>query len=133
MARAYRSGALRNHEDSREITHHAPGRPDHRRSVNAALGAATTSITRQPTNSTRHVPPPQDADQGRSFRVPLIVISPYVAPGRVTHEQYQHGSLLRFVEETFGVNPLSRLDARANSPLREFDFNRSPRAFTPIQ
>jgi phospholipase C len=79
-----------------------------------------------------HVPPPQDADQGRSFRVPLIVISPFVAPGRVTHTQYQHGSLLKFVEETFGVNPLSRLDARANSPLREFDFNRSPRTFTPI-
>jgi len=79
-----------------------------------------------------HVPPPQDADQGRSFRVPLLIVSPYVAQGRVTHSQYQHASILKFAEEAFGLNPLTRLDARANSPAREFDFQRQPRQFTPI-
>jgi phospholipase C len=79
-----------------------------------------------------HVAPPQDAERGRSFRVPLIVVSPYVPAGKVTHEQYQHGSILKFVEEAFGLNPLTRLDARANSLEREFDFSKPARKFVPI-
>jgi phospholipase C len=79
-----------------------------------------------------HVSPPQDADEGRSFRVPLIVVSPYVPAGRVTHEQYQHGSILKFAEDAFGLAPLGRLDARANSLAREFDFSKPARKFVPI-
>jgi phospholipase C len=80
-----------------------------------------------------HVPPPQDAFQGRSFRVPLLIVSAYSPQGKVTHRQYQHGSLLKFVEETFGLNSLTDLDARAYSPAREFDFNQQPRTFVPIE
>jgi phospholipase C len=80
-----------------------------------------------------HVPPPQNAQQGRAFRVPLMMVSAYSPQGKVTHQQYQHGSLLKFVEETFGLNALTDLDARAYSPAREFDFTRKPRTFVPIE
>jgi phospholipase C len=79
-----------------------------------------------------HVAPPQDGLQGRSFRVPLLIVSPYVPAGRVTHEQYQHGSILKFAEEAFGLNPLTELDRRAFSPAREFDFTQRARKFVPI-
>jgi phospholipase C len=79
-----------------------------------------------------HVAPPQDAPQGRSFRVPLLIVSPYVPAGRVTHQQYQHGSILKFAEEAFGLNPLTELDRRAYSPAQEFDFSRPARKFVPI-
>ena len=66
--------------------------------------------------------------------MPLLIVSPYVPAGRGTHQQYEHGSILRFVEHRFGLMPLARSDARANSPEPDcFDFSKPPRAFVPFK
>jgi hypothetical protein len=47
--------------------------------------------------------------------------------------QYENGSLLKFVEDQFGLPRLSASDRRANSPESDcFDFSQPPRAFAPI-
>ena len=55
-------------------------------------------------------PPHKDYD-GFGFRVPLIVISPYAKQGYVTHVQYETASVLRFMEDNFGLAPLAASDA----------------------
>ncbi|HEY6327147.1 MAG TPA: alkaline phosphatase family protein [Candidatus Cybelea sp.] len=79
--------------------------------------------------------PPAYADlDGLGLRLPLLVISPYARHGRVSHVHYEHGSILKFVEDTFGLGRLAASDTRAKSPARDcFDFNQPPRKFVPIQ
>ena len=80
-----------------------------------------------------HVPPPYEDYDGLGFRVPLLVISPYAKQNYVSHVQYETASVLRFVEDTFGLAQLSAADARANSPAADcFDFSQPPRPFVPI-
>ena len=80
-----------------------------------------------------HVPPPFQDYEGLGVRVPLLVISAYAKKGHVSHVRYEHGSLLRFVEDQFGLARLAASDARANSPQRDcFDFSQPPRPFTAI-
>jgi phospholipase C len=80
-----------------------------------------------------HVPPPHLDDDGLGFRVPLLVISPYAKKGYVSHVRYEHGSILKFAEDAFGLGRLAASDARANSPAGDcFDFTQPPRKFVPI-
>ncbi|HEX3370581.1 MAG TPA: alkaline phosphatase family protein [Candidatus Cybelea sp.] len=80
-----------------------------------------------------HVAPKKLDYDGLGFRVPLLVISPYAKRGRVSHVRYEHGSLLRFVEDRFGLATLSASDARATSPAADcFNFLGAPRKFVPI-
>jgi phospholipase C len=80
-----------------------------------------------------HVPPPKLDYDGLGMRVPLLVISPYAKKGYVSHVQYEHGSILRFVEDQFGLPRLAASDARANSPETDcFDFSQAPRRFARI-
>jgi phospholipase C len=80
-----------------------------------------------------HVPPPHLDVDGLGFRVPLLVISPYAKRDYVSHVRYEHGSLLKFTEDLFGLPRLAASDARANSPAADcFDFRKPPRAFVPI-
>ncbi|MBV8601633.1 MAG: hypothetical protein JO359_08745 [Candidatus Eremiobacteraeota bacterium] len=79
-----------------------------------------------------HVKPPQLDSQGLGFRVPMLVISSYAKAGYVSHTQYEFGSILRFVEENWGLQTLGTTDARANSIADCFNFNQPPRAFVPI-
>jgi phospholipase C len=61
-----------------------------------------------------HVAPPPAVDVfGPGIRVPLLVVSPYAARGSVAHTTYTFGSVLRFVEDTFGVGRLTDVDAKA--------------------
>jgi phospholipase C len=85
------------------------------------------------------LPPPQLDYRGLGIRVPCIIVSPYAKRGYVSHTQYEFGSVLKFVEETFGLPPLANsatgsgyTDARANSLADVFNFGKAPRAFTPI-
>ncbi len=81
-----------------------------------------------------HVPPPYVDYDGFGLRLPLIVISPYAKQRYVSHVQYEHGSILRFVEDQFGLARLSASDARATSPEADcFDFSQPPRHFKPIR
>jgi phospholipase C len=78
-------------------------------------------------------PQPYADLDGLGMRIPMLVISPYARHGRVSHVQYEHGSILKFVEDTFGLARLSKSDTRANSPARDcFNFKQLPRAFVPI-
>ncbi len=85
-----------------------------------------------------HAPPPLLDYDGLGIRVPLLVISPYAlgpqgsAPA-VAHTQYEFGSVLTFIESTFGLQPLAASDARANNFGSDvFNFSQSPRPFTPF-
>jgi phospholipase C len=81
-----------------------------------------------------HVQPPYVDYDGLGLRVPLLVISPYAKRGHVSHLQYEHGSILRFIEDEFGLAQLTASDSRANSPAADcFDFKRPPRAFHPFK
>jgi phospholipase C len=62
-----------------------------------------------------HVPPPQLDYDGLGIRVPMLCISPYSYQGVVSHTQYETSSILRFIEDQFGLAQLSTSDARATS------------------
>ncbi len=81
-----------------------------------------------------HVPPAFIDDQGGlGFRVPMIVISPYSkSVGYISHTQYEFGSILRFVEDNWGLQRLGSTDVRATSIGDMFDFTKPARAFTAI-
>ncbi len=83
------------------------------------------------------VPPPQLDFVGLGIRVPCIIISPYARSGYVSHTQYEFGSVIKFIEETFqlpALGPESRgyTDTRAHSLVDSFDFKASPRPFKRI-
>jgi len=80
-----------------------------------------------------HVAPPYVDYDGLGFRVPLMIVSPYAKKGYVSHVQYEHGSILRYVEDLFGLGRLAATDARALSPAADcFDYSRPPRTFKPF-
>jgi phospholipase C len=79
-----------------------------------------------------HVPPPRYNSYELSFRVPLIAISPYAKIHYVSHAQHEFGSILKFVEEIFGLGSLHTTDVRADDLFDCFDFSKPPSKFTPI-
>ena len=74
-----------------------------------------------------HVPPPQVDDFGFGIRVPLIVISPYAKHGYVSSELGEFSSVLRFIEDNFGLTQLTHRDREATPLLSAFDFTQEPR------
>ena len=74
-----------------------------------------------------HVYPPQVNNLGLGMRVPLLIISPYpVQQGHVAHTQYEFASVVKFIEEVFGLPYLNERDANANDTTDSFNFNQSP-------
>jgi phospholipase C len=73
-----------------------------------------------------HVVPPVVDKFGLGPRVPLLVISPYAISGKIVHTQYEFSSVLKFVEERFGIPPLTARDAAANDMTDAFNFNQTP-------
>ena len=73
-----------------------------------------------------HVPPPVADKFGLGPRVPLLVISPYAIAGKISHTQYEFSSILKFIEERFGLPPLTTRDASANDITDSFNFGQSP-------
>ena len=69
---------------------------------------------------------------GLGMRIPLLIVSAYAKPGYVSHTHYEHGSILKFVEETFGLAALSASDKRATAPDDAFDFNKPARKFETV-
>jgi phospholipase C len=79
-----------------------------------------------------HVPPPvaeipqAERDLGndglRGFRIPTILVSPYVKRKTVSNRLYDHASVLRFIETRWNLEPLTVRDATANNPRDEMDF-----------
>ncbi|MGB8966249.1 MAG: alkaline phosphatase family protein [Candidatus Cybelea sp.] len=79
-----------------------------------------------------HVPPPfYDDAGGLGFRVPMLIVSPYVQ-AHVEHTQYEYGSILKFIENNWNLGSLGTTDKRATSIGNAFDFTRKPRKFQKI-
>ncbi len=74
-----------------------------------------------------HVPPPQIDDYGLGFRVPTILVSPYARQGYIDSNQYEYSSILKFIEDNWGLQPLSQRDAQSGNMFEAFDFNQAPR------
>ncbi len=71
------------------------------------------------------------------FRVPLIVISPYVKAAYISHQYNDFGSILKFIEETFSlpeVNPsVGYADSYSLGDLSDFfNYSQTPLPFTEI-
>lgn len=79
-----------------------------------------------------HLAPPQVDSEGYGFRVPCLVVSPFARRGVIDPTIYDHTSLLRFVEDRFGLPPLATRDAAATPITAAFDFAQSARPFAPI-
>ena len=87
-----------------------------------------------------HMPPPPACDPGDQgpkdethaalggfdrlgFRVPLIVVSPYAKKHFVSHEVYDHTSILRFIQARHGLPAFTARDANAGAMMDLFDFD----------
>jgi phospholipase C len=57
-------------------------------------------------------------------RVPAVVVSPFARAHFVSHDVFDHTSILRFVEKRFGLPALTRRDAAADPMADFFDFER---------
>jgi phospholipase C len=80
-----------------------------------------------------HVPPAMVNYDGLGIRVPMLIVSAYAKVGCVSHVQYEHGSILKFIEDRWGLARLSASDTRANPISSEcFDFTKPPRAFAKV-
>ena len=83
-----------------------------------------------------HVAPPSILNSYQyGFRVPLIVISPYAKSQYVSHQVYDFGSVLKFIENTFGLQAVSSgyADALATNDLSDcFDFTQTPLTFQTV-
>jgi phospholipase C len=90
-----------------------------------------------------HMPPPTacaPGDQGPKdeehaaigefdrlgFRVPLMVVSPYAKKHFVSHEVYDHTSILRFIQARHGLPAFTARDANAGAMMDLFDFDSPP-------
>ncbi len=79
------------------------------------------------------VPPRAARELGRGVRIPFLVISPYlIQPGEVVHTEGHPGSIMRFVDDLYGLEPLTAFDAQAPDLAGWFDFTQPPRDFVPI-
>jgi phospholipase C len=75
-----------------------------------------------------HVKPPRVDAFGYGFRVPALLVSPYAKRGYVDSTTLDFTSMLRFIEDNWGLEPLSTRDARSKSIVSGFDFSQEPRA-----
>jgi phospholipase C len=79
-----------------------------------------------------HVPPTQVDDFGFGIRVPLLVISPYARRGVVDHSVGEFSSVLRFIEDNWGLSQLTQRDEDAMNLAEDFDFSQDPRPPDPL-
>jgi phospholipase C len=59
-------------------------------------------------------------------RVPFVVVSPYARRGFVSHRNYDHTSIARFIAARFGLPAMTARDANATPPMDMFDFANPP-------
>ncbi len=78
-----------------------------------------------------HVRPVRVDRFGFGIRVPMLIISPYARQGFVDHTRGEFSSVLRFIEDNWGLSRLTHRDRRANDLSEAFDFTQSPRPPDP--
>jgi phospholipase C len=80
-----------------------------------------------------HVPPPKPDRFGLGVRVPMLVISPWAKPG-VDHTTYDFTSVLKFIDEDFGMPLLTPREREENSIRNAFQFTHPLKRWTaPIK
>jgi phospholipase C len=80
-----------------------------------------------------HVPPTIINSYEYGFRVPLIVVSPYAKAQYISHVNHDFGSILKFIEEVYGLPSLGYADARADDLSDCFNLSQQPLTFQTIQ
>ena len=79
-----------------------------------------------------HVPPPVaqvsqaeknlgNTDGLRGFRIPTLLVSPFVKRKSVSSKVYDHSSVLKLIETRWNLQPLTIRDATANNLMDEID------------
>jgi phospholipase C len=86
-----------------------------------------------------HEPPTilagNQGDYQYGFRVPLIVVSAYTRAGLINNNRHQFGSILRFIQQNFGIQEgaMNFADQRATTNLTGFfALSAAPRTFEEI-
>jgi phospholipase C len=69
-----------------------------------------------------------NADGLRGFRVPCLLVSPRAKRGHVSNRVYDHTSILKMIEQRWGLPSLSVRDAAANDLGRELSPHRKSKA-----
>jgi phospholipase C len=76
-----------------------------------------------------HVPPPHYDIMGTGPRTPALIVSPWTRPGNnplggsIDHHTYEFSSVLRFIEDIFGLDPLTSRDRNSDPLSGAFDFS----------
>jgi phospholipase C len=79
-----------------------------------------------------HAVPPQYDIMGLGPRTPGLILSPWTVRGdnrlggAIDHHTYEFSSVLKFIEEIFGVKPLTLRDKQADPLTGAFDFSSPP-------
>jgi phospholipase C len=80
-----------------------------------------------------HVIPPHYDIMGTGPRTPALIISPWTRSGSnplggaIDHHTYEFSSVLRFIEDIFGLPAMTKRDAHADPLAGAFDFSRPDR------
>ncbi|MEP6757705.1 MAG: alkaline phosphatase family protein [Actinomycetota bacterium] len=84
-----------------------------------------------------HVSPPHYDVMGLGPRTPALIISPYTVAGSnpdggsIDSTVYEFSSVLRFMENLHGLDPMTERDAQASPLAGAFDFTQPPRLDVP--
>jgi phospholipase C len=78
------------------------------------------------------VVPPTVGGVTDGFRVPLLIVSPFVRPGTIFNQTTDFGSILQFIQAVYGLPALTSREASSGSLLGAFDLQGAARAPSPI-
>ena len=67
----------------------------------------------------------------RGFRTPALMVSPRARRGFVSHDVYDHTSVLKMIEWRWGLPALTPRDAAARNMAEVLDFGRTPNLTAP--
>lgn len=73
-----------------------------------------------------HVPPPRLDYISYGPRVPMIVISPFAQQHAVVHKRYDFESVIKYIEDKFGLGRMGVYDTKANSIADELSLTGTP-------
>lgn len=71
-----------------------------------------------------HAAPPEIDRWGPGTRIPAIIVSPFAKKGHVDHTAYDTTSILKLIENRFGLAALTDRDAKANGLSGAFEFKK---------
>jgi phospholipase C len=75
-----------------------------------------------------HVAPPVIDEWGPGTRIPTLIISPFAKKGAVDHTVYNTDSILKLIEDRYGLAPLGARDAASDPFSGALVFDRPPKA-----